>query len=376
MSTSRILTVVGTRPEAIKMAPVVAVLRGRAWADVTLMSTGQHRELLDQVLDAFALVPDVRLDVMQPNQSLPELTARLIVAIDAYLRESPHDAVLAQGDTTTVLAAGLVAFYHRIPFGHVEAGMRTGDMLRPFPEEMNRVLASRLARWHFAATESCQQNLLREGIGARQIFVTGNTVIDALHDAVRRIGPAAPAKGSGERMVLVTMHRRESFGDPMREAIRAIRTLADAREDVRFLFPVHPNPNVRALIQEGPGTHARITLTDPLGYLDFVRAMRDSSLILTDSGGVQEEAPALAKPVLVLREETERPEAVEQGVARLVGTDCDAIVAQVNELLDDPTAYARMAIGRSPYGDGQASMRIADVLERDLTRTRGSGGRP
>lgn len=355
------------------MAPVVAALRGRAWADVTLMSTGQHRELLDQVLDAFSLVPDVRLDVMQPNQTLPELTARLIVAIDACLRESPHDAVLAQGDTTTVLAAGLVAFYHRIPFGHVEAGMRTGDMLRPFPEEMNRVLASRLARWHFAATESCRHNLLREGIGAGQIFVTGNTVIDALHDAMRRIGPADPEGAKGDRMILVTMHRRESFGEPMREAVRAIRTLADARGDVRFLFPVHPNPNVRALVQEGLGGHARITLTDPLGYLDFVRAMRDSFMILTDSGGVQEEAPALAKPVLVLREETERPEAVEQGVVRLVGTDCKAIVAQVNALLDDPAAYARMAIGRSPYGDGQASMRIADILERDL-RCSGENG--
>lgn len=370
---SRILTVIGTRPEAIKMAPVVAALRARGWADVTLMSTGQHRELLDQVMDAFALVPDVRLDVMQPNQSLPELTARLIVAIDAYLRESPHDAVLAQGDTTTVLAAGLVAFYHRIPFGHVEAGMRTGDMLRPFPEEMNRVLASRLARWHFAATESCRQNLLREGIGAGQVFVTGNTVIDALHDAVGRIGTAGPASAGGERMILVTMHRRESFGEPMREAIRAIRTIAERRGDVRFLFPVHPNPNVRALVQEGLGGHARVTLTDPLGYLDFVRAMRDSFLILTDSGGVQEEAPALAKPVLVLREETERPEAVEQGVVKLVGTDCDSIVAQVNELLDDPEAYARMAIGRSPYGDGQASMRIADILKRDLRHSSGSG---
>lgn len=372
---SRILTVIGTRPEAIKMAPVVAVLRARGWADVTLMSTGQHRELLDQVLDAFALVPDVRLDVMQPNQSLPELTARLIVAMDAHLRGSPHDAVLAQGDTTTVLAAGLVAFYHRIPFGHIEAGMRTGDMLRPFPEEMNRVLASRLARWHFAATESCRQNLLREGIGADRIFVTGNTVIDALHDAVGRIGAAGPASAEGGRMILVTMHRRESFGEPMREAIRAIRTIADTRGDVHFLFPVHPNPNVRALVHEGLGGHARIKLTDPLGYLDFVRAMRDSFLILTDSGGVQEEAPALAKPVLVLREETERPEAVEQGVVRLVGTDCQAIVASIVELLDSPAAYARMALGKSPYGDGQAASRIADVLQRDLLVSGGSGAR-
>lgn len=357
------------------MAPVVAALRGRAWADVTLMSTGQHRELLDQVLDAFSLVPDVRLDVMQPNQTLPELTARLIVAIDAFLRERPHDAVLAQGDTTTVLAAALVAFYHRIPFGHVEAGMRTGDMLRPFPEEMNRVLASRLARWHFAATESCRRNLLREGVGSEGIFVTGNTVIDALHDAMGRIGPPGPVRELGDRVILVTMHRRESFGEPMRKAIRAIRTLADARADVRFLFPVHPNPNVRALVRDGLGAHARITLTDPLGYLDFVRAMRDSFLILTDSGGVQEEAPALAKPVLVLREETERPEAVEQGVVRLVGTDADAIVSQVNALLDDPAAYASMATGRSPYGDGQASRRIADILERDLSSAAGSGTR-
>lgn len=348
------------------MAPVVDALRARPWASVTLMSTGQHRELLDQVLEVFSLVPDVRLDVMQPNQSLPELTSRLIVAIDGFLRERPHDAVLAQGDTTTVLAAALVAFYRRIPFGHVEAGMRTGDMSRPFPEEMNRVLASRLARWHFAATESCRQNLLREGINGSGIFVTGNTVIDALHDAVRRIGPQESSQGDGSRMILVTMHRRESFGEPMRQAVQAIRAIADARRDVRFLLPVHPNPNVRAIVHEGLGDRPRITLTDPLAYLDFVRAMRDSFLILTDSGGVQEEAPALAKPVLVMRDETERPEAVEQGVVKLVGTDGAAIVRQVTELLDSPSAYARMALGRSPYGDGQASARIVGILERDL----------
>ncbi len=355
------------------MAPVVAALRSRPWAHVSLVSTGQHRELLDQVLEAFALVPDARLDVMRPNQTLPELTSRLIMGIDGYLHTQPHDAVLAQGDTTTVLAAALVAFYRRIPFGHVEAGMRTGDMARPFPEEMNRVLASRLARWHFAATDSCRQNLLREGIGGGDIFVTGNTVIDALHDAVRRIGPAAVASSGVARTILVTMHRRESFGTPMQEAVRAIRHLADARRDVRFLFPVHPNPNVQALVRERLGGHERITLTEPLGYLDFVRAMRDSCLILTDSGGVQEEAPALAKPVLVLREETERPEAVEQGVVRLVGTSYDAIVLQVSELLDDPAAYACMALGKSPYGDGRAAARIADVLERDLARPKGSG---
>ncbi len=355
------------------MAPVVAALRSRPWAHVSLVSTGQHRELLDQVLEAFALVPDARLDVMRPNQTLPELTSRLIMGIDGYLHTQPHDAVLAQGDTTTVLAAALVAFYRRIPFGHVEAGMRTGDMARPFPEEMNRVLASRLARWHFAATDSCRQNLLREGIGGGDIFVTGNTVIDALHDAVRRIGPAAVASSGVARTILVTMHRRESFGTPMQEAVRAIRHLADARHDVRFLFPVHPNPNVQALVRERLGGHERITLTEPLGYLDFVRAMRDSCLILTDSGGVQEEAPALAKPVLVLREETERPEAVEQGVVRLVGTSYDAIVLQVSELLDDPAAYACMALGKSPYGDGRAAARIADVLERDLARPKGSG---
>jgi UDP-N-acetylglucosamine 2-epimerase (non-hydrolysing) len=370
---SRILILVGTRPEAIKMAPVMSALRSRPWARVSLVSTGQHRELLDQVLEAFALVPDARLDVMRPNQTLPELTSRLITGIDSYLHTHPHDAVLAQGDTTTVLAAALVAFYRRIPFGHVEAGMRTGDMARPFPEEMNRVLASRLARWHFAATDSCRQNLLREGIGGGDIFVTGNTVIDALHDAVRRIGPAAAASSGVARTILVTMHRRESFGTPMQEAVRAIRHLADSRHDVRFLFPVHPNPNVQALVREQLGGHERITLTEPLGYLDFVRAMRDSFLILTDSGGVQEEAPALAKPVLVLREETERPEAVEQGVVRLVGTSHDAIVEQVRELLDDPAAYARMALGKSPYGDGRAAARVADVLERDLARPEGSG---
>ncbi|MBX3303222.1 MAG: UDP-N-acetylglucosamine 2-epimerase (non-hydrolyzing) [Nitrospira sp.] len=359
-----ILCVVGTRPEAIKMAPVILALKKETWTKVRVLATAQHRELLDQMLGLFDIKPDVDLNLMQKNQTLPELTARLMSALDlAFSGEAP-DAVLAQGDTTTVMVAALAAFYRCIPFGHIEAGLRTGDMAYPFPEEMNRVLTGRLARWHFAPTESARENLLAEGVSDERIFVTGNTVIDALLDVSKRCDELAPKISPGHRLVLVTAHRRENFGEPLLEICRAIKYLADTRSDVEFLYPVHPNPNVRNVAIKELGHHPRIRLCDPLEYIPFVAAMKAAYFILSDSGGVQEEAPALGKPVLVLRQQTERPEAVKEGVVKIVGANCDAIVQESVRLLDDNTAYYSMARGISPYGDGNASIRIASVLHR------------
>jgi UDP-N-acetylglucosamine 2-epimerase (non-hydrolysing) len=359
----KILVTVGTRPEAVKMAPLIGRLQKEGWAECRVLATAQHRGMLDQVLDLFKIHADVDLDIMQPNQSLPELTSRLITRLDQVLEVEKPDVLLAQGDTTTVLTAALACFYRRIPFGHVEAGLRTGDLDNPFPEEMNRVVASRLARWHFAPTQSSRQNLLREGVDDASIFVTGNTVIDALLDVAGRCDGEAPYQGD-RRLILVTSHRRENFGEGFRNILRAIKAVADANEDTHILYPVHPNPNVRDPAYEHLGSHPRITLCEPLSYLPFVAAMKQAYLILTDSGGVQEEAPALGKPVLVMRRETERPEAVEHEVVKLVGTDYDEIVSSVQRLLDDPAEYKRMARGVSPYGDGLASGRIVDVLKQ------------
>lgn len=362
----KILCVVGTRPEAIKMAPVILALKATPWAEVRVLATAQHRQMLDQVLSLFAIAPDVDLDVMRPNQTLPALTARLVTALDGCLLEEEPDALVAQGDTTTVMVAALAAFYRRIPFGHVEAGLRTGDLFNPFPEEMNRVLAGRLARWHFAPTESARRNLLAEGIPEDEVFVTGNTVIDALLDVAERCEDAMPAVTPGKRLVLVTAHRRENFGEPFEQICRALRYLADCRQDLELLYPVHPNPNVKDVAYRLLGGHPRIRLCEPLDYLPFVAAMKRSYLILSDSGGVQEEAPALGKPVLVLRRETERPEAIAEGVVKLVGPDFDTIVSESLRLLDDPDAYRAMARGVSPYGDGQAAGRIREILCQSL----------
>ena len=366
----RVACIVGTRPEAVKMAPVILALRRAPWAETIVVATAQHRHLLDQVLALFGIVPDVDLDLMRPGQALPDLTARIVTGLDAAFDDIRPDIVLAQGDTTTVMGAALVAFYRRIPFGHVEAGLRTGDLQNPFPEEMNRKVAGILARWHFAPTSVSRANLLAEGTAADTIHVTGNTVIDALLDIAPRAGDIGVALDPARRLVLVTAHRRENFGAPMDEACRAIRTLADGRDDVEFLFPVHPNPNVRRSVDAFLRDHPRIHLVEPLDYGPFVAAMRRATLILTDSGGVQEEAPALGKPVLVLREETERPEAVAEGVVALVGCDHDRIVAAVQRLLDDPAAHAAMAKGVSPYGDGHAAGRIVGILERDAATAR------
>lgn len=362
----KILVVVGTRPEAIKMAPVILALRSQPWAQVTVLATAQHRQMLDQVMSAFGIGVDIDLDLMRPNQSLTELTARILQGMDKVFHEATYDAVLVQGDTTTVMAVALAAFYRHIPVGHIEAGLRTGDIRNPFPEEMNRIVAGRLSRWHFAPTLSARDNLLREGYPEASVHVTGNTVIDALMTVAAReldIGLPVP---EDKRLVLVTSHRRENFGQPLREICQAVRDLVDQHPDIHVLYPVHPNPNVMSTANELLSGHPAITLTAPLDYLPFVAAMKRACIILSDSGGVQEEAPALARPVLVLRRETERPEAVTEGVVRLVGPDREAIVREASRLLTDPAAYAEMARGVSPYGDGHAAQRIVSILHRDL----------
>jgi UDP-N-acetylglucosamine 2-epimerase (non-hydrolysing) len=359
----RILTVVGTRPEAVKLAPVVHALREERWAECRVLATAQHRELLDHTLAFFGIVPDLDLDLMRPGQALADLTARMIAALDPVLAEEEPDLVLLQGDTTTVLATALCAFYRHIAIAHVEAGLRTGDKWQPFPEEGNRTLVTRLADLHFAPTDAARQNLLREGIAPAAVHTVGNTAIDALLWTASRVDAAPFQLERGRRLVLVTAHRRESLGAPFEELCQALVVLA-RRHDVEVLFPVHPNPSVRGPVERRLSGHARIRLCDPLDYPEMVAAMQASSLILTDSGGIQEEAPSLGKPVLVLRDKTERPEGVTAGAARLVGLDRDRITAEVTRLLDDPAAYAAMAKVQNPYGDGTSARSIVAVLRR------------
>jgi len=360
-----ILVVIGTRPEAIKMAPIVLALRAQPWVRLRVLATAQHRDMLDQVLRVFAVVPDIDFDVMRANQQLVGLTARLLEKLDVVLDQERPDVVLAQGDTTTVFTAALACFYRRIPFGHVEAGLRTGNMDYPFPEEMNRVVVGRMARWHFAPTQRAAQNLLAEGVPAANVHVTGNTVIDALRHVSAGMASTV-SDAAAPRSILVTAHRRENFGAPFERILQALKAIADQRGDIRIVFPLHPNPHVAPVARRILGEHPRIELCAPLDYVPFIAAMRHSYLILSDSGGVQEEAPALGKPVLVLRDKTERQEAVDAGVARLVGTDTSVICREVMRLLDDAVAYGQMAMGISPYGDGQAASRIVEILKRDF----------
>jgi UDP-N-acetylglucosamine 2-epimerase (non-hydrolysing) len=349
------------------MAPVIRALEQAQWAEVRVLATAQHRGMLDEALAVFGIVPDIDLNAMQLEQSPIDLTARLLPLVDDVLAAGHPDVVLVQGDTTTTMVVALAAFYRQIPVGHIEAGLRSGDMYSPFPEEMNRTVTGRLSRWHFAPTKTARDNLLREGIAPDRIHVTGNTVIDALLEVASRADiPSMPKVPANARMILVTAHRREHFGAPLAEICRAVRHLADARPDLYFVYPVHPNPNVREAVTLLLGGHARIVLCDPMDYASFVAAMRRAYLIITDSGGVQEEAPALGKPVLVTRRETERPEAVAAGVAALVGPDYQGIVEGVSRLLDDPAVYASMATRVSPYGDGAAAERIVSVLKREL----------
>ncbi|MGU8077141.1 non-hydrolyzing UDP-N-acetylglucosamine 2-epimerase [Burkholderia pyrrocinia] len=370
MMRKKIAVVMGTRPEAIKMAPVIRMLRESAELEPVVIATAQHRDMLDQVLDIFDIKPDYDLDLMRPNQRLAGLTSRLIAALDEVIKQSAVSALLVQGDTTSVLAASLVSFYNSIPVGHVEAGLRTRDLHNPFPEEMNRVVTGRLADWHFAPTAASAQNLLNEGVPADAVFMTGNTVIDALLDARRHPDKVPRQVADGRRLMLVTTHRRENFGEPIRRVCEAILVLLKHNPTLDVLFPVHPNPNVSSDVRDWLGGHPQVELCRPLDYLSFIAAMEASHLILSDSGGVQEEAPALGKPVLVLREETERPEAVSAGVAALVGTDTARIVETVEQLLADPVAYGQMARGASPYGDGFAARRIVAILEEALCANR------
>jgi UDP-N-acetylglucosamine 2-epimerase (non-hydrolysing) len=344
------------------MSPVILALKREAMLNVRVLATAQHRHLLDQVMKVFDIEPDIDLDIMRPNQALTTLTARLLLDLDDVLLSEKPDVVLAQGDTTTVMSVALACFYHQIPFGHVEAGLRTLDMQNPFPEEMNRVIAGRLAKWHFAPTESSRQNLLREGVLDSDIVVSGNTVIDALLSVANRETELPVTLDPTKRLILVTAHRRENFGEAFERICKAILTLLERNSNIQVLYPVHPNPNVRDMAHRLLGSHPRVVLCDPLDYQPFVSVMKRAYLILSDSGGVQEEAPALGKPVLVLRCETERPEAVKEGVVKLVGTDTEAIVMEAQRLLDDQTAYRAMARGISPYGDGHASKRIVKVL--------------
>lgn len=362
----RILCVVGTRPEAIKMAPVIKALVAEPWAAVRVLATAQHRQMLDQVLDLFGITPDLDLDVMQSGQSLAGLTSRLVARIDEVLATEAPALVIAQGDTTTVFAMAVCCYYRDIPFAHVEAGLRTFDRRSPFPEEMNRVVASYLADLHFAPTALARENLLKEGVSPEKIRVTGNTVIDALHEQAQRAPEIDFGLDPLKRLILVTCHRRENFGPPMASICAAVVELAERFADIQFLIPVHPNPNVANIVRSTLVGRPRITLCDPLDYQQFVAALKRSYLVLTDSGGVQEEAPALGKPVLVLRENTERPEAIEAGVAKLIGTDHRRIVSETSRLLDDADSYAAMALGVSPYGDGKAAARVVEAVRAFL----------
>ena len=362
----RVLFVFGTRPEAIKLCPLIAAFRGDAFEqqiDVQVCVTAQHRQMLDQVLEVFQIKPDYDLNAMLPGQTLTTLTARLLAALEPIIMEQRPDMIVVQGDTTSTLCGALAAFYAGIPIAHVEAGLRTFDLDSPFPEEMNRVITGRLAALHFAATEWAAGNLLKEGVPPESILVTGNTGIDAvlsIRDAFQQgiwKDPYAPAH-EGKRLIVVTAHRRESFGDGLFRICEAIRELAQ-RPDTHVVWPVHPNPHVKTTVFKMLGHEQNVELIQPLDYLPFVELMSRAYLLITDSGGVQEEGPSLGKPILVLRDKTERPEAVTAGTVKLVGTDRSAIVAEATRLLDDPEEYERMARLHNPYGDGKASGRIA-----------------
>lgn len=363
----KVLVVVGTRPEAIKMAPVILELQKRKEAfEVQVCLTAQHRELLDQVVRIFELPVHYDLDLMTPDQTVFDTTAKIVAAMRGIVAAAAPDTVLVHGDTTTSFSAALGAYYARVAVGHVEAGLRTYDKFRPFPEEMNRRLCDALCDYHYAPTRQARENLLKENIPGRNILITGNTVIDALLQTAARpytfTDPLLEQAGTSRRLLLVTAHRRESFGDPFHAMCRAIRDLARKNPDMDVIYPVHPNPNVRKVAGEWLSKEERVHLIEPLDYLPFVHLLKKAAIVLTDSGGIQEEAPSLGKPVLVMREVTERPEAIEAGTAQLAGTSHDGIVNAVQRLLDDPEAYAAMANSVNPYGDGHAAERIADHL--------------
>ena len=371
---TKILSIFGTRPEAIKMAPLVKILGETPSVDSLVCVTAQHRTMLDQVLELFDIQPDVDLNIMKPGQDLTHITSEVLIGVGRVLDEIKPDRVLVHGDTTTTFAASLAAFYRQIPIGHVEAGLRTGDRYAPFPEEINRKLTDGLADLYFAPTDVAQDNLRREGAPSDRIHVTGNTVIDALHYVVDRlrndqttlgkIQAALPALDDARRLLLVTGHRRENFGAGFENICTALLKLSE-RDDVQIIYPVHLNPNVREPVERLLDNRANIHLIDPVEYLPFVYLMEKADMVITDSGGIQEEAPSLGKPVLVMRDVTERPEAVEAGTVKLVGTDVEAITEAAAHLLDNDKAYAAMSRAHNPYGDGKASARICDAILKD-----------
>lgn len=369
-SMKKVLLVFGTRPEAIKMAPVYEVLRATPGLDVRVAVTAQHREMLDQVLRLFGIAPDYDLNVMKPGQGLTEITAAVLAGLKTVLEEYAPDLLMVHGDTTTTLSASLAAYYQQIPVGHVEAGLRTGNIYSPWPEEINRKVAGAIARLHFAPTEKAASNLKSEAVPADRISITGNTVIDALLEVVERLenDPQQSAAFDVEfgidptkRLILVTGHRRESFGGGFDRICSALAIIAK-REDIQIIYPVHLNPNVKGPVENSLGELERVKLIAPQDYLPFVHLMRRADIILTDSGGVQEEAPSLGKPVLVMRDTTERPEAVDAGTVKLVGTDADLIVRETIKLLDDQAAYDAMSRAHNPYGDGLASQRVRGAV--------------
>ena len=375
MKKIKVMTVFGTRPEAIKMAPIVLELKKHE-AEITplVAVTAQHREMLDQVLSLFSITPDYDLDIMAQGQTLFDITSKALLGLDGVLTKEKPDIVLVHGDTTTTFAGALASYYHQTAVGHVEAGLRTQDKYSPFPEEMNRKLTGAIADLHFAPTMTAKANLLREGVSESRIFVTGNTVIDALQQTVRedfRFDDALldGLGGGGRRVVLVTTHRRENLGEPMHNMFRAIRRVMDENPDVKAIYPIHMNPAVRQAAEDvfgesSPGgKEERIRIIEPLDVLDFHNFMNQSYLILTDSGGIQEEAPSLGKPVLVMRDTTERPEGIQAGTLKLVGTEEETIYKEFSRLLTDKDEYKAMSKASNPYGDGHASERIADVLE-------------
>lgn len=366
----KVLVIFGTRPEAVKMAPVIQALRAAPGIETRVCVTAQHREMLDQVLNLFAITPDVDLNLMQPGQALATLTAQILTHLDPVLEAEKPDWVLVQGDTTTVMAASLAAFYRGIKIGHVEAGLRTGDSRQPFPEEINRRLTSVLADLHFAPTAWSRDNLLKEGVSPERILVTGNTAIDALNQVIAQPTPQEITRLLGQwgvtsakkRLVVVTAHRRENFGQPLLDICRALRTLAGKYPDIQIVYPVHLNPQVQQPVKRELAGIANLSLLDPLDYLPMIHLLNAATLVLTDSGGIQEEATGLGKPALVLREKTERPEGVEAGVLRLVGTDSARIVSEASVFLDSGSAWKSRVHSVNPFGDGHAAERIAQAI--------------
>lgn len=363
---AKLLVVFGTRPEAIKMCPLVREFRARGWADVRVAVTGQHREMLDQVLSLFDVSPEYDLQIMQTGQTLFDISTRVLNGMKSVLEDFAPDLVFVHGDTTTAFVSALAAFYFGIPVAHVEAGLRTHNIYSPFPEEFNRQAIGIVAKYNFAPTRWAEQNLLREGKPQSTVFVTGNTVIDALKTTVRDDYKSEITNwAAGSRLILMTAHRRENIGEPMKRMFRAVRRVVDEYEDIKLVYPVHPNPAVRGAAYELLGESERIKLIEPLDAYDFHNLMNRSYFIISDSGGVQEEASALGKPVLVMRDTTERPEGLEAGTLRLVGTDENVIYSACRELLDSRDEYEKMSRASNPYGDGTASANIADIVEKE-----------